>query len=593
MTSPERERAGLPLPIFTPNLSRPRERVPDPTSEESHVLSGVPEGRTRGTRMQPHLSRRSSGLATRLTAAAAMLAVATITQAAEKRVIYVDKSAPPGGDGTSWQKAFSDPQDAFLSLAEIPELQVELRFAQGVYTPALPGGDRRSSFFIPLRFDPLDVTIRGSYVGRAGPGPDRRDLANARTVWSGDLNGDDAGRANRSDNAFVIADLFTDGNILIDGVTVRGATSDADYSVNAAFSVSAIAFASGRLFADVAVLDCIFEDNHVHATWAAALLASSDFVTVSECVFRNNRSTDAGSGALFAYARPGTSSEITRSLFESNEGGYGGAIRAQNVLVRQSQIVRNHAKFQGGGVFTNSAVTSSLLLTNRAEASGGAIAGAPSQIGGCTIVENSAKSAGAIFSFNGGLGLRSSILWANSSDDAATTIRLLENVWYPQISFCVIERGMSDIEYSGIPPRFVAGITTEDPAFIRPAGAVDAGTDWKGWNYRLLASSPARGAAPRGSTNGFDLDGRFFDRYRDPRDPDIGCYFLTYSDCFADLDRSWPFLVDDSDFQLFAAAYELTIAPPANPLADLNNDGLVDDADFSLFAVAYDALVCP
>ena len=55
--------------------------------------------------------------------------------------------------------------------------------------------------------------------------------------------------------------------------------------------------------------------------------------------------------------------------------------------------------------------------------------------------------------------------------------------------------------------------------------------------------------------------------------------------------------VDDADFQIFAAAYNiLDCADPTMPAgcpADLNSDGFVDDADFSLFAVAYDALVCP
>ena len=65
--------------------------------------------------------------------------------------------------------------------------------------------------------------------------------------------------------------------------------------------------------------------------------------------------------------------------------------------------------------------------------------------------------------------------------------------------------------------------------------------------------------------------------------------------CPADLNGDG--VVDDSDFVIFAAAYNLLdCADPAMPVgcpADLNLDGLVDDADFVLFVVAYDALVCP
>ena len=51
--------------------------------------------------------------------------------------------------------------------------------------------------------------------------------------------------------------------------------------------------------------------------------------------------------------------------------------------------------------------------------------------------------------------------------------------------------------------------------------------------------------------------------------------------------------VDDSDFVVFAAAYDAFTVPPANPDCDLTGDGFVDDSDFVDFAVAYDAFTCP
>ena len=65
--------------------------------------------------------------------------------------------------------------------------------------------------------------------------------------------------------------------------------------------------------------------------------------------------------------------------------------------------------------------------------------------------------------------------------------------------------------------------------------------------------------------------------------------------CPADLNADG--FVDDADFSVFAAAYNiLDCADPmmaAGCPADLNLDGFVDDPDFSLFAVAYDVLLCP
>jgi len=55
--------------------------------------------------------------------------------------------------------------------------------------------------------------------------------------------------------------------------------------------------------------------------------------------------------------------------------------------------------------------------------------------------------------------------------------------------------------------------------------------------------------------------------------------------------------VDDSDFVLFVAAYNLLdcLDPsmPAGCPADFNNDGAVDDGDFVIFVVAYNDLLCP
>jgi len=65
--------------------------------------------------------------------------------------------------------------------------------------------------------------------------------------------------------------------------------------------------------------------------------------------------------------------------------------------------------------------------------------------------------------------------------------------------------------------------------------------------------------------------------------------------CPADLNSDR--LVEDSDFVLFANAYDmLDCSDPSMPLrcpSDINRDGMVDDADFVLFASAYDALLCP
>ncbi len=65
--------------------------------------------------------------------------------------------------------------------------------------------------------------------------------------------------------------------------------------------------------------------------------------------------------------------------------------------------------------------------------------------------------------------------------------------------------------------------------------------------------------------------------------------------CPADLNADSQ--VDDADFAIFAAAYEILACAsgsmPAGCPADFNADGFVDDTDFVVFATAYEALVCP
>ncbi len=73
----------------------------------------------------------------------------------------------------------------------------------------------------------------------------------------------------------------------------------------------------------------------------------------------------------------------------------------------------------------------------------------------------------------------------------------------------------------------------------------------------------------------------------------IGVYVS--NSCIGDINTDG--VVDDTDFTIFAAAYNiLDCADPAMPPtcpSDLNNDGFVDDSDFSIFAAAYNELVCP
>ena len=67
-------------------------------------------------------------------------------------VFYVDIDATGASDGSSWENAFNDLQDA-LALPAGPE--VEIRVAEGIYKPT-QGSDRTATFSLRN-----NLTIRG------------------------------------------------------------------------------------------------------------------------------------------------------------------------------------------------------------------------------------------------------------------------------------------------------------------------------------------------------------------------------------------------------------------------------------------------
>jgi hypothetical protein len=74
----------------------------------------------------------------------------------------------------------------------------------------------------------------------------------------------------------------------------------------------------------------------------------------------------------------------------------------------------------------------------------------------------------------------------------------------------------------------------------------------------------------------------------------IASHQMTFTVCAADF--SCDGFVDDTDFVLFATAYDILVCPdpskPASCPTDINGDGQVDDIDFVLFASAYDLFSC-
>jgi hypothetical protein len=146
------------------------------------------------------------------------------------QIIYVDANAIGVNDGISWDNAYKYLQDA-LAVANVIEKPVEIRVAQGVYTPDRGGsiaiGDHRASFRLIS-----GVTLKGGFAGFGHPDPNVRDVDRFESILSGDLASNDGSidspedlRADRTrvENSMqVVVGSGTEGSAVLDGFTIEG-----------------------------------------------------------------------------------------------------------------------------------------------------------------------------------------------------------------------------------------------------------------------------------------------------------------------------------------------------------------------------------
>ena len=157
-----------------------------------------------------------------------VLLPASVAHAQPAQTIYVDSSAAPGGDGSSWSTAYRHLQDALPTSSNGDEIWV----ARGTYRPdqgtGIPDGKRDTSFHLKR-----GVALYGGFDGTETERSDRNpDPATNGTVLSADLSRDDSSRyTNRSDNALhvIIADSTTDSTTVLDGFALSGADGGGFY----------------------------------------------------------------------------------------------------------------------------------------------------------------------------------------------------------------------------------------------------------------------------------------------------------------------------------------------------------------------------
>lgn len=541
----------------------------------------------------------------------------------DRVVVYVDQAAAPGGDGTSWTRAYNDLQSGFERLYQVwsqsTPSESTLKVAQGTYRPDKGTGDRYQRFSMNwYPGSPRSIEMLGGFAGNSGTDPDHRDLERTPTILSGDLQADDGPDfRNRNDNSSMILEVGPGLNppcsVRIDGIEFYGA-AQSDFDTEHFVPGTAVAVSGAQIGGSlpeagtsITFENCIFRDNYGQNFTGAALRVSGDSVYLRDCTFRGNRVTNGAGGAVAWYSTNPAFFPISIEgcVFEANEARMGGAITVGGgaLAIARTTFANNRAAIDGGAIFCDSQLEmhSSLLLANEAGNTGGAIASighTAIDLWNCTVAENFASSGGAIQCAYGRLQATNTIFWRNHSDGPSPIIDLWPGFnpffWPTVLDGVVLDGGLASVRLPAGIAAPLGDTVVVDPAFIRERSPADTASGWRFWNYRLRQNSPAAGAGAITSWAGeiSDLDSRPSAWARFAR-ADIGCYFLNTADCEANLNRDANKLVDDSDFTEFVVAYNILISPPANPQADFNRDGVVDDADFAIFLVAYDSLLCP
>jgi len=354
------------------------------------------------------------------------LLVAVCTAAAGE-VIYVDSDADGFNIGISWEHAIDSLQDALL-LAYFSEKPVEIRVAQGIYTPdrgiGIMPGVREASFQLMN-----GVTIKGGYAanlrGRRGD-PDDRDINQYKSILSGDLNADDGPElTNVEENSYhVLMASGTNVTAVLDGFTITGGNADGllpydhgggmynDKSsptlTNCTFSGNSGGGGGGGMYnvdSSPMLADCAFSGNSTTGSGGGMYNDSSNPALLN-CMLSGNSALRSGGGMYNDKSSP----TLTNCTFTENSGegdGGGGMYNEESSpMLADCAFIGNSTTGSGGGMYndsSNPALLNCMFSGNSALGSGGGMynryTSQPS-LTNCIFSGNSARDGGGMENLN-------------------------------------------------------------------------------------------------------------------------------------------------------------------------------------------------
>ena len=523
-----------------------------------------------------------------------VLVVLVATAGLQGKVIHVDDDAAGADDGTSWEDSYKFLQDA-LADADSSEKPIEIRVAQGVYTPdsnsTVPDGtgNREATFQLMS-----GVSLIGGYAGSGAADPNARDIELYETIFSGDLAGDDGPNfADNDENSYHVVShvVYGPNDAILDGFTITGGNANGGSSngwggglynvksnlsiANCIFSKNFAAAIGGGVCNDASstLTNCIFAGNY--AGQRGGGMEQMGYSTLTNCIFIENSCGSRGGGV--SIFETGTSYFIG-CIFTKNVAYSGGAIHSWHGSSWFINCTFNSNLAERGGVVYNTYrgypdFMNCAFVGNTANYRGGVIFNNYHEVEvvNCTFIGNSAETgravAGEYEGYTTEVQIVNSIIWDGGDE-----------IWTED------ERSKVTVTYSDIEGGYTGdGNINEDPCFVDTDGPDNIlGTEDD--NLHLRAGSPCIDAGDNDSVplDSLDLDGDYNELERIPVDFDWALRFLDEGSV-PDTGNGTPPIIDMGIYEYGTGVCGDEQHP--YPEGDVNRDCRVDFKDFAIVAL--------
>ncbi len=228
-------------------------------------------------------------------------------------IIYVQQSAPAGGNGSSWSSAFRDLQ---LALARAG-LQDQIWVAAGTYKPADPPQYDPQAQVTTFQMK-TGVAIYGGFPGQPGQEGNfaLRDPQAHVTVLSGNILDPN----NPNDNTRHVVDGGgTDRSAVLDGFVISGGAAGGLVA-----SQDNVGGGIRILSGSPTIRNCVVQNNWALAG-AGIFVSGNSSPLIQNCVVRNNYTTGGGNAGGGMY-NAGASPVVVNTVFAQNTTNRGGGV---------------------------------------------------------------------------------------------------------------------------------------------------------------------------------------------------------------------------------------------------------------------------